>query len=126
MQAFSVDLRQRIVEAYDSGEGSYEVLAERFSVSSAAVGKYVRQNRDLGTVAPQVHRRGRKPAVSGEKAVELRKHLEEHPDATVLERRDALGLECSEKTLWQTLRKMGWRFKKSRREQPNKIGPMSP
>ncbi len=44
--------------------------------------------------------------------VELHKHLEEHPDATVLELRDALGLKCSEKTLWQTLRKMGWRFKK--------------
>jgi transposase len=121
MRALSLDLRIRIVEAYESGEGSYEAIAERFSVGPTVIGKLVRQKKDLGTVASQVHRRGRKAAVSGEKEVELRKHLEEHPDATVLERRDALGLKCSEKTLWQTLRKMGWRFKKSRRVPPNKI-----
>ena len=123
MQALSLDLRERIVEAYEFGEGSYEVIAERFSVGPTVVGKFVRQKRELGTLAPQVHRRGRKPAVSEEKMIELRQHLEEHPDATVLERRDALGLKCSEKTMWQTLRKMGWRFKKSRRVPPNKIEP---
>ena len=61
----------------------------------------------------QAFARKGKPAVSGEKETELREHLEKFPDATVLERREALGLKCSEKTLWQTLRKMGWRFKKS-------------
>lgn len=122
MRALSLDLRVRIVEAYESGEGSYDTMAERFSVGRTVVGKLVRQKRDLGTLDPLVHRCGRKPAVSGEKEVELRKHLKEHPDATVLERRDALGLKCSEKTLWLTLRKMGWRFKKSRRVPPSKIG----
>lgn len=125
MQALSLDLRERIVEAYEAGEGSYEVIAERFSVGPTVVGKFVRQKRDLGTLVPQVHRRGRKAAVSDKKKIELRKHLEEHPDATVLERRDALGLKCSEKTMWQTLRKMGWRFKKSRRVPQSKIGPTS-
>lgn len=85
------------------------------------MGKLVRQKRELGTLAPQVHRRGRKPAVAGKKEAELREHLRKRPDATVLERREALGLKCSEKTLWQTLRKMGWRFKKSRRVRPSKI-----
>lgn len=66
------------------------------------VGKLVRQKRELGTLETQVHLRGRKPAVSGKKESELLKHLEKYPDATVLERRKALGLKCSEKTLWQT------------------------
>lgn len=121
MQALSLDLRERIVEAYEAGEGSYEAIAERFSVSSTVVGNFVRQKRDLGTLAPQVHRRGRKAAVSDEKKVELRKRLEEYSDATVLEHRDALGIKCSEKTMWQTMRKMGWRFKKSPRVQLSKI-----
>jgi transposase len=121
MQALSQDLRERIVESYEAGEGSYEVIAERFSVGPTVVGNFVRQKRDLGTLAAQVHRRGRKAAVTDEKKIELRKHLEEHPDATVLERRDALGLKCSEKTMWQTLRKMGWRFKKNRRVRQSKI-----
>ena len=121
MQALSLDLRERIVEAYEAGEGSYEAIAERFSVGPTVVGNFVRQKRDLGTLAPQVHLRGRKAAVSGEKKVELRKRLEGHPDATVLEHRDALGIKCSEKTMWQTMRKMGWRFKKSRHVPQSKI-----
>ncbi len=55
MQALSLDLRERIVESYESGEGSYAAIAERFSVGPTVVGKFVRQKRDLGTLAPQVH-----------------------------------------------------------------------
>ena len=112
MKPLSQDLRERIVSAYECGEGSYSELGERFSVSESVVGKLVRQWRETGSVQSQVHLRGRKPAVSGETEVALRRHLRKYPDATVLERREALGLKCSEKTLWQTLRKMGWRYKK--------------
>ncbi len=126
MRSLSQDLRERIVSAYEAGEGSYVVLAARFAVGPTAVGKFVRQKRDLGTLETQVHRCGRKPAVSGKKETELREHMKKHPDATVLERREALGLNCSEKTLWQTLRKLGWRFKKSRLAPASKIALMSP
>jgi len=126
MSPLSEDLRERIVAAYEAGEGSYEVLAVRFKVGPTVVGKLVRQKRLLGTVEPQVHRRGRKPAVSGKKKDELREHLAKYPDATVLERREALGLTCTEKTLWQTLRRMGWRFKKSPRGPQNRIEKMLP
>ena len=112
MRPFTEDFRERIVAAYEAGGVSLAAVGRRFGVSGKVVGKLVRQKRSLGTLAPQVHRRGRKPAVCGKKKEELRAHLEQYPDATVLERREALGLECSEKTLWQTLRKMGWRFKK--------------
>ena len=123
MKALSLDLRERIVAAYEAGDVSFAEVGRRFSVSGKVVGKLVRQKRELGTLAPQVHRRGRKPAVFGEKEIQLREHLEKNPDATVLERLQALRLNCSEKTLWQTLRKMGWRFKKSRHAQPSKIAP---
>lgn len=125
MKALSLDLRERIVAAYEAGDVSFAEVGRRFSVSGKVVGKLVCQKQELGTLAPQVHRRGRKPAVSGEKEIQLREHLERNPDATVLERLQALRLNCSEKTLWQTLRKMGWRFKKSHRGQPNKIATTS-
>lgn len=112
MKALSMDIRERIVLAYECGEGSQEEIGRRFGVSRALVGKLVRQKRETGTLEPQVHRCGRKPAVCGRDAVALRKHLERFPDATVIERLVALGLNCTEKTLWQTLRKMGWRYKK--------------
>ena len=125
MGPLSLDLRERIVAAYEANEGSQDEIGRRFSVSSAVVGKLVRQKHELGTLEPQTFRRGRKPAVAGKKLEELRAHLEKYPDATVLERRDALGLKCSEKTLWQTLRKVGWRFKKNRRGRRSKTVPMS-
>lgn len=122
MKPFTVDFRERIVAAYEAGGVSLAAVGRRFGISGKVVGKFVRQKRSLGTLAPQVHRRGRKPALSSAKQQQLRKHVERYPDATVLERREALGLKCSEKTLWQTLRKMGWRFKKSRRVLSSRIG----
>jgi transposase len=115
MRPFTEDFRERIVAAYEAGGVSLAAVGRRFGISGKVVGKLVCQKRSLGTLAPQVHRRGRKPAVSAAKKQQLREHLEQYPDATVLERREALGLKCSGKTLWQTLRKMGWRFKKSPR-----------
>src|SRR5262245_21664320 len=122
MRPFTEDFRERIVAVYEAGGVSLAAVGRRFGISGKVVGKFVRQKRSLGTLAPQVHRRGLKPALSPAKQQQLRKHVEQYPDATVLERREALGLKCSEKTLWQTLRKMGWRFKKSRRVLSSRTG----
>lgn len=126
MRSLSMDLRLRVVAAYRNKEGSYSVLAARFAVSPAVVGKLVRQERDLGTLEPQVHTRGRKRAIRGEQEAELLRHLQEHPDATLRERIAALGLDCTIKTMWQTIRRLQWRFKKSRRGRPSKTVQMLP
>lgn len=126
MRSLSMDLRRRVVAAYRNKEGSYVVLAARFSVSRAVVGKLVRQERELGTLEPQVHLRGRKPAISGKKEAELLHHLQAHPDATLRERIEALGLDCTVKTMWQTIRRLKWRYKKSHREPWNKIAQRLP
>jgi transposase len=125
MRPLSLDLRERIVTAYEANEGSKAEIGRRFAVTGAVVGKLVRQKQELGTLEPQTHKRGRKPAISGKTLEKLRSHLREHPDATLAERIKALGLQCSQKTLWQTLRKIGWRFKKSRRGRPSKTGTTS-
>jgi transposase len=126
MRSLSMDLRRRVVAAYRNKEGSYSVLAARFAVSRAVVGKLVRQERDLGTLEPQVHLRGRKPAISGKKEAQLRRHLANYPDATLRERIEALGLDCTVKTMWQTIRRLKWRYKKSHHERLSKTARMSP
>jgi transposase len=126
MRPLSIDLRERIVVAYRNQEGSYAVLAVRFSVSRAVVGKLVRQQRDQGTLEAQVHRRGRKPAIRGQQEEELQRHVRAHPDATLRERIEALRLDCSVKTMWKTLRRLGLRYKKSRCGPPSKIVRTSP
>lgn len=126
MKSLSMDLRERIVGAYEAGEGSYSVLAKRFCVSRAVVGKFVRQERELGTLQPQVHRCGRKRLISGEKEQQLDKHVEECPDATLRERIEHLQLDCCVNTMWESLRRLGKSFKKSRPEQLNRIVPTLP
>jgi transposase len=121
-----MDLRKRIVAAYENGEGSHAVLARRFAVSSSVVGKLVQQYRKLGTLEPQMHRRGRKAAIAGELERRLLQHLQEHPDATLKERIAALKIDCTVKTMWLTLKRLKWRFKKSRLGLPNRIGRTSP
>lgn len=126
MRPLSLDLRERIVAAYEAKEGSHEQIGRRFSVSGRVVGKLVQQKRTLGTLEPQTHRRGRRPAISGETLEALRKHVADYPDATAQERLDALALQCSLKTVYETLHRIGYSFKKSRRVHPNKIVPTSP
>jgi transposase len=125
MAPLSMDLRRRIVAAYEAREGSHAALGLRFSVSSRVVGKLVQQYRELGTLEPQVHRRGRKPAISGVELEALKRHVEEFPDATGEERRVALQLNCTTKTVYETLHRLGHSFKKRRRVRPNRIAPMS-
>ena len=122
----SMDLRERVVSAYLDGEGSYETLAERFEVSPSVVGKLVRQWRSEGSLKPHTDRRGRKRAISGPTEEALREHLRQHPDATLQERREALGLSCTVKTLWMAVRRLQARFKKRRRGRPNRTAKMSP
>ncbi len=126
MKTLSMDLRERMVAAYEAKDGSYRVLAARFSVSRAVVGKRVRQARRLGTLEPQVHLRGRMRVIRGEKERELQKHLDQHPDATLEERIRELGLDGCVNTRWQSVKRLGHRFKKNPREPQNKIAKMSP
>jgi len=51
----SVDLRQRIIAAYQAHEGSQRQLAERFKVSLSFIRDLMRRYRDTGTVAPKPH-----------------------------------------------------------------------
>ena len=126
MKSLSLDLRERIVSAYLNQEGTHEALAKRFCVSKSVVGKLVRQYRQQGTLEPQTHLCGRKPEIRDEQEEKLRHHLQEHPDATLQERLEALNLDCTRKTMWKTLRRLGWRFKKSRRVQRSKTVKMLP
>ena len=111
-QALSMDLRERIVATYDAGGMTYGQVAKQFCVSERVVGKLVRQQRKEGSLKPR-HGGGRKRAVSGKTEEALIRHLRERPDATLAERRDALGLECAIKTVWLSIQRLGGRYKKS-------------
>lgn len=52
MEAHSVELRERVVEAYESGVGGYTTVARLFDVSEASVRRWVSLKEAQGHVNP--------------------------------------------------------------------------
>src|SRR4051812_23375366 len=122
-KTLSVDLRQRILGAYDEREGTREDIARRFRVSLGMVKKLLQQRRHLGDIAPLHHRAGRKPLIVASHQRQMRKLLREKVDLTLRELRAALALECSLQAIHVTLVKMGLSYKKRRSGPANKSAP---
>ena len=52
MKAYSVDLRQKVIDAYNQREGAQRQLAKRFRVSLSFVENLLKRYRSDGTVEP--------------------------------------------------------------------------
>ena len=114
MKAFSVDLRQRILDVYDAGEGSRQQIADRFAVSLAMVKKLLVQRKASGSIEP-IPRPGRTPIFRGELLEKLDAHLREHPDVTLKEIRAHFSplVRCSNTAVCNALKRLGYRRKKN-------------
>src|SRR3954468_18456440 len=121
MRSYSIDLRERVVAACDGGEGTREQIAQRFCVSVAWVYRLLARRRDTGSIAPKPHGGGQPPAVQGETAERLRKAVEECPDATLEELREATGVACGISAVFRALSRLGLPRKKSPSGLLNKI-----
>jgi transposase len=113
MRSYSIDLRERVVAACDRGEGTREQIARRFCVSVAWVYKLLARRRQTGSIAPKPHGGGQPPAFHGESAERLRKAVEDCPDATLEELREAAGVGCGTSAVFRALRRLGLPRKKS-------------
>jgi len=49
MQAYSLDLRERVVSAYEKGGATVAEIAARFSAGQTLVKKMLRQKRETGS-----------------------------------------------------------------------------
>ena len=57
-QPYSADLRERVLVAYEQGEGTQVAIAHRFRVSPATVCNWIRQACQDGRRRPKPHRGG--------------------------------------------------------------------
>ena len=119
MATISVDLRQRILKAYDRGEATREQVARRFEVSLGMVKKLLHQRRHTGDIAPRHHRSGRKPVILDSPRRELRALVAKQPDLTLEEIRVRLGLGCTVQAIHYVLADMGMTYKKRRSAPPS-------
>src|SRR5690348_7159129 len=122
MRAYSNDLRQRVVAAYDAREGTQEQLATRFAVSTSWVRKLLRRRRATGSIDPKPHGGGHAKAFDAEAAARLRRAVRDDSDATLEELGRLAGVACSPSAVYRTLDRLGITRKKSRGGRPSKTG----
>jgi transposase len=123
MNAYSLDLRLKVLDAVDRGVPRREVV-RTFSVSMPTIERYLRRRRQTGGVAPKPSP-GRTPSIcaTSEERRALWRQLQENDEAT-LERHCQLweergGARVSVATMSRAVRRLGWTFKKSRWRPPS-------
>jgi transposase len=65
-EAYPVELRKRAVDAYESGDGSYEQVAGIFDVGVASLKRWVSLYRITGQVKPRSKGGGRRSPIAAE------------------------------------------------------------
>jgi transposase len=123
-KAYSDDLRRKLLEAHDRGEGSLAELARRFGVSVPWAWKISRQRRRTGRMERVEHRHGPHSRMTAAVQASLRGLVRRQPDVTLVELQQGLWeserIRVSFQHLWRVLQKMGLRLKKSHSTPKNK------
>jgi transposase len=117
MKPYSLDLREKILRAYDEHRGSQRALAALFGVSRAFVENLLQRRRATGTIAPRPHAGGRQPSCDAAAREMVVLVLREQPDATLDELCAQLGqrrgLWVSVPTMSRLLTRLGLPRKKN-------------
>jgi transposase len=124
MKTLSLDLRERIVEAYDAEQGTREEIAGRFRVSLGMVKKLLQQRRMTNDLGHRHRYSGRKAKVLPEYREKLAALVAAKPDLTLAEIREKLAMTCTIPAIHYALAALGLTYKKRRSMQPSKVGPM--
>lgn len=120
MKFYSLDLRQKVIDSYISGEGSIRKLAKRFKVSPDFVRRLIKRNREDGTIAPKGHGGGSQPSLSSTELEILQSLVDEDNDATLVQLAQRLAdttkLVVSSSTISRALSKLNITRKKKSQE----------
>ncbi len=111
MKTIPIDLRARILAAYDGGEGTRQEIADRFQVSLAMVKKLLQQRKKTGDIRPRPRHPGRYPKICESDRRKMKRLLDGRPDMSLRELREALGLKCSLPAIHYELVKMNLTYK---------------
>jgi transposase len=113
----SVDLRQRIMAAYEAKEGTQRQLAERFAVSLSFIRDLRRHQRETGTLTPKPHGGGATAKLGKEQLSIVAALVKAQPDALLTELCERFahqtGVEVSISTMHQAVCKLKLSVKKN-------------
>jgi transposase len=125
MKPYSIDLRQKIVDAYAAGGISQKQVAANFGVALSFVSKLVLSQRRYNTIEPRVRLLQTPSKLSDEQLETFRQIVVSNPDATLSEFRQYLFNETdvflSISSIDRIIRtKLGITYKKKAYSQPRK------
>lgn len=116
MKAYSLDLRERVVRAYEEGKGSIKQIAAMFNVGETFVKKMLRQKRETGSVNPLPHGGGNKSKLGNKEDRLLQKEIKLQSDVSLSELQEHLllkaNLDVSLTTIHRALERLGLPRKK--------------
>ena len=125
MIAYTLDLRQRIIDAVEQNIYSKREIAEILGIHESFIYKLLRQRRERGNIAPLPHGGGAQPKLTETHAQTFAGLSAAHPDATLAELsellREKAGVEVSVSTVCRGLQELGLPLKKSPSSQPKPI-----
>lgn len=121
MKPYSMDLRERVMAAYDAGRQTKEI-SKTYNVSPAWARRLKQHRRERGDIKPRTGGGRQTPKVDPARLQDL---VDQKPDATLAELRESLKVDCSIWTICKALRKLKLTYKKSRFAPPSRIGQMS-
>ena len=122
-RAYSTDLRERALDAYEGGEGSQSEVARRYRVGERTLSGWLKLVREEGRRSPKPRRGGRAP-LGGEREA-LAGLVAERNDATLAEYADRLaeraGVGRSPSALCRAPKALGLARKKRPSRPPSRI-----
>ena len=124
MKAYSLDLRQKIVDVYVEGNISQRQLSKQFRVALSFVEKLLKQHRETGSIAPKVRTQQTPTKLNSEQLMVLKQIVETTNDATLDELRYQLeqqtGVLIGRSTVDRMLTKLNLTVKKKHSTPPKK------
>ena len=117
MASYSIDLRQKVLHAYERRLGSQRAIANIFDVSLSFVEKLLRRHRTTGDIAPKPHGGGQRPRLDAAAQAQVRRLVNAQPDATLEElcmrAVKTTGIRVSVPTMCRVARRLGLPRKKN-------------
>lgn len=112
MSIASPEIRKIAVEAYLSAKATQQQIADIFGFHRTAIVRWVREYRKDGRLVPQARGHMSK-AFSDEEKERLVIMVEEKPDLTLEEIKEAFSKQCSLVAVHRELKRLGFRYKKN-------------
>jgi transposase len=112
MEAYSLDLRKRVVADCDADMGT-KAVAEKYRVSTSWVRSLKQRRRETGSIEALPPGGGRPLKIEGPRAERLLQMIETKPDMTVNEAHRRMRVHCCRSTIHESMCRLKLTHKKS-------------